>query len=299
MIRIIAILVLLFLSSMSYAADKIICTVNDQIITESEFEEFVNVLRFKISVENNDQDKAYSRFLEERSKALDKLIEDRLITEAAQQKGYKIPDDLIESRLQDFRNQFSKEQDFIDTLVAKGINIKTLKQKIITQILMKQIVNDEVRSKINIKPYEVTEFYNEHKEEYKMDSELDYTAIVLKTFESAHDVYNELNKAEIPQVVIDFYSKVSRKGKFSEKGVADNLRVLFDNSDQKLFQPIKVGESYYVFYVTNRYPQRYLQLDEVYSDIVNNLFEKRFVEDFSQWVDSLKEDAVIKIISKD
>ena len=295
--RLIVIFLAVFISNVCFAADKIVCVVNDQIITESEMNEFMNVLRFKISMQYKDPDIAYRMFEKEKVGVLEKIIEDRLITQAAQEKGYEIPEGLIEERIDEFRSQFKTEQEFEETLVTKGINIKSLRKKVVDQILMRQIVNDEVRSKIKIKPYQVTDYYKANMNSFVDDAGLNYKAIVLEDEEKAVDVYDMLVKTFDHEAIIKGFKESTKDGSVNKGEVAQELEVLFENPDKKFYAPIKVGQSYYVFIVVQRWEMKQIELKEVYAQIMEALFQKDFVMRFAEWVEILKKDAVIKMVN--
>ena len=279
-----------------YAADGIVGIVNGDVITESELSEFLRVLKFKISMSVSDPVLARSQFETERLDALNKLIEDRLIIQAAQSKGYVIPQELIDEKAEEFRSQFRTEEDFENALIERGINIKILKKKVSDQILMRQIINDEVRSTIKINPYEITEYYNANKEEMKLDASLKYRAVIAENSSKADSVHKQLIQPSADfDNIFRAYSDIATYGTLNESDVMDELKVLFAESDKKIFKPIVVSGNYYVFVIDERLPVRYPDLKDVYGRISELLFEKKFVERFAQWVDKLKKDAVIKL----
>lgn len=280
-----------------YAADKIVCVVNGDVITDRELKEFENVLRFKISMQYKDKDKAYEVFEEERKNALEKMIEDRLIINAAQEKKYELPESFIEKRIEEFRSQFPSDEAFHKSLVARGINLKLLKEKVANQILMKQVVNDEVRSKVNIKPYQITDYYTKNSDSFVYDAQIKYRAIVLEDDAKAKAAYAGLSQAEDVEKVFDLYKDDVSSGTLNEKDVMDDLKVLFSDKVKKVFEPILLADSHYVFFVDERIAAQQAPLDEVHTEIMNELFQQRFSELFGEWIEKLKEDAIIKIMS--
>ena len=289
-------LFMIFFANISFAADKIICIVNDKVITENELQEFVSILKYKIMMGQSDQRKAYSRFKEEEAKSLNKMVEDRLMTQAAEAKGYIIPEELIEKRLMEFREQFKTEEEFEESLVSRGINVKLLKQKLHNQILMQQIVNDEVRSKVKTKPYQITDYYKSHLAEFTDDAKIKYRAIVTEEENVADAAYEGFMNAENIENIFNLYKDKVTNGTLNEMEVAEELKILFDQKNKKVFHPIKIAESFYVFVVEERLAKRFLDLKEVYNDVSNRLFEENFNRTFAEWVDKLKKDAVIKIV---
>ena len=53
-------------------------------------------------------------------KGLDKLIEDKLILAAANDKGIEVRDDIVDKRMQEIKDRYASEEDFINALNSPG-----------------------------------------------------------------------------------------------------------------------------------------------------------------------------------
>jgi peptidyl-prolyl cis-trans isomerase SurA len=292
--QLIVLSVMLSLTGYSMAADRIVCTVNGEVITEKELQEFKQVLKFRISMERKDPQAAQQAFLEAEKQALDTLIEDRLLLTAARKNPYQIPDSMVTERLKEYRDRFKSEAEFEQSLVAQGIGIQELKEKIREQILVKAVVNDEVRSKITISPQEITAFYEQHIHEFTQDESVSYAAFVFDSSTTADAVYLQLHARPVFDELARTYKDNLKKGNVMRNEASTALQPLFSENDRDVFEPIYIDGKYYVFVIEKRTSGHVTELKDAHEQIYGRLFEEKFTDRFQKWVDQLKKDALIQ-----
>lgn len=291
-------LLLLFsIASTGYAKDKIIAVVNGELITEQEKSEFENVLKYKLSTQYNNPEEAYAKFMEAQEDSLVNLIEDRLILNEAKAQEYEIDESRIEKRLDEFRAQYPSEEIFYADLIKRGLSIDILRKKILDQILMKQVVAHKVSSQISVKPHEVTKFYKDNPEKFMLDQKVVYKAMVFNNVEDAQKASTTIKRAQRNgdlQMVLGQYEDSLRKGELDKSSVMEELSVLFDDINQVVYDPIKVGDDFYVFVVTDRSPEGKVSIAEAHTMISNYIYQKKYDEKFEEWLSELKEKAIVE-----
>lgn len=289
---------ILMFTSAIYAADKIVAIVNGEIITEQELQEFENVLMYKLSSQYRNPEEAHKKFIEAQKDALNNLIEDRLILNEAKLQEYEIEDSSVEERLEQFRTQYPSEELFEADLVKRGLSIAALRNKILDQILMKQVVAHKVNSQIGVKPYEITEFYKENKDKFTVDEKVEYKALVSVDIDAASEAYETFKIAQRNgdlDLLFEKYKQSLRSGELEKTSVMDELAILFNDNTKVIYEPIKVGDEYYVFAVTKRTPKTILSLADAHANISNFVYQQKYQEKFDSWVDELKEKAIIEV----
>ena len=133
---------------------KIIARVNDLAITSKDLDDFIKALSLYLQDEYKDEEDL-------KKNALERLIEDKLILNAAKKENFQIPDYLIEARLKDIISKFKSREEFENSLIEKGLTITKLRERIKEQYLIRFALDKYVNSHIDVSPSEVIKFYNE------------------------------------------------------------------------------------------------------------------------------------------
>jgi len=290
------ILVFCVYTNLAIAEDKIIAIVNQEVITKKDFTDFLNFMRMQLSQQYKGKE------LEEKTNSaktelLKRLIEDRLILQEAKKSGMIIDEARIKSRINEAKKDYPTDTQFQAELMKQGLTQADIEKKIREQFLMFNIVEKEVRSKINIKPEEVTEFYEKHKKNFNSGEGREIEAISLESDDLARTVAYSLKSgtklvdlaARYPFTVNQL--KVNR-GDEIRKEIEDVLIKLGVN---EVSEPVKIDNKYYIFRIINITAAKELTLTEVQDKIQSLLIEKKMQEGLIRWLDGLKKDSYIKI----
>lgn len=144
--------------------EEIVCRVNNQIITHSEFIRSKDQLRDEVKQQDpNDADKVYA---DKEKDVLRDLIDQQLLLEKGKDLGITGETDLVK-RLDEMRKQMK-----LDSMEAlekaaeqQGISWEDFKQQQKNQIITQKVIGEEVSSKLSISKEEAEKFYDEHKSE--------------------------------------------------------------------------------------------------------------------------------------
>ncbi len=297
MIKRIAITVcILLITAQAGAANKIMAVVNDTVITESEVEDYLNVIKLKASAQNpefDDTDFNYTK-----SDALNDLIEDKLIVQAAREQQFQIPRDLIDKRLDEFIDQFKYREDFENSLIKQGLTVISLREKIRDQILMRQIINKEIEDKVEITPHEITAFYQAHKQDFVRPASVNYIGLQFAQKAKADEVFEQLKSARTPDDIIEEYRKNKVSGILFEGESRKELKTIFNAQLDKPMRPVTIDGRHYIFIVTEKNPPTELSLRNVKNQIYDYLYASKYDILFSKWLNKLQKNAVIKIFNE-
>lgn len=290
--------------------NKFVAIVNDEVITQQDVDQMLAVLYAQYSQEFKG-DELLQKMETVKKDILNQIIEDKLVLSRAKELGIKITESEINERLDYIKNGFPSEEVFYDTIRTQGVTVANLKDRYRDQIMMKKLVDYEVKSKISVLPSETNAYYEKHKDRFRENDKYRIKNILIK---AKDDVSFELAKVEIE----DIYCKLKEGGNFddlarqysqgpnAEKGgdmgyieKGQMLEVL----DKAIFklklgefsEPVKSDMGYHIFKAEDIKYGKQASLEEVQKDIQVIIFQEKFKAQVSEWLSGLKKKAYISI----
>jgi len=280
-----------------FAQDKIIAVVNNDIVTQKEFDDFVMFMRMQLSTELKGRrldDKIESM----KGEFIDRLIEDKIILQEAQKNKIIVDESRVKGRLDEIRKQYPSDIEFQQALKKQGMVQADVESKVRDQMLMYGIIDAKVRSKVAVSPVEVTAFYQNDPAKFQAPQVSEFDYIVLESSGLADEISRGIKNGQALESFTDKYSlsvaKLSmREGQF-KKDVEESLMKL---KSGEVSEPLKIENKYYIFRLNNIIPPRQLSLAEAQESIQSYLFNRKMQEKLAQWLDGLKKQSYIKIIN--
>ena len=279
----------------AYAQDKIVAVVNNEVITDKDFEDFISFTRLQMSEQSGERE-LDSRIDRMRSGLLDKMIEDRLIIQAARKNDIKIDENRVKARLKEIKSRYASTQEFLDDLMKHGLVQDDIERKIRDQLSMFTIVDQKVRDKIIVRPDEVTAYYNRHLDEFESPEERQLDVITANNEDTAAAVMHDLKRSvKIADIKVRYPVSVnSITAKYGSDLDASIEESVFALKAGEVSQPLLTGGKYYVFRVNSVIPKRNAQLGELQEKIHSRIFDDKLQEEMRKWIDELKTKAYIK-----
>ena len=114
------------LGVMAQGVTSIIAKVNNEIITSSDLNEYLQILVYRLG------DKAVDfspDSPEGRKEALERLIEDRLILDQAKQYNVEVPSYWVQAKLDQMIESFPSREHFEKSLIDRGLSVSLLKNR--------------------------------------------------------------------------------------------------------------------------------------------------------------------------
>lgn len=285
------------------AMEGIVAVVNDEVITQKDIDEFASMMYLQHSGEYKDRKELEEEIQKWKKDAVEGLIEDRLLVQEAKKKKIVIEPELVDRRIEEIKVQFSTSEDFEKTILSEGLNLNDLKRKINEQLLMRQIVEQEVREKIFVAPTEITAFYEGHKDEIKEPEKADVDSIFIPFGDSegsaqkkAEEALSELKKGtSFPEVARRYsYSPsigIVIKGQL-KKEIED---VIFKLKKGEFSLVVKTEQGFYIFKLNDILPSKQLSINEAQTQIQRIIFAEKFERKFNEWLNGLKSNAYINV----
>lgn len=279
-----------------YAQDKIIAVVNNEVITQKELNDFLNFMRMQLSREYKGS--ALEKKIDSmKNDLLDKLIEDRLILQEAKKDKITIDEARIKARINEIKKRYPGDQEFQADLSRQGMVQADIEKKIREQFLMYGIIDKNIKSKILVRPEEVTSFYHENKKEMVTPEAKELDVITLENKDQAASFSYNLKRGEKLEDLAMRYPLTINKINYSEKGELKNeIEVVVEKLNiSEVSDPVKIDEKYYVFRLYNIIPLKQLNLSEAQERIHEFVFNSKMQEELAKWLDELKKKSYIKI----
>jgi len=287
---------LLSASGLLYAQDKVVAVVNNEIITQKELDDFLSFARMQYSRELKGQ------ALEEKVQGakqdlLQRLIEDRLILQQAKDDKISIEPARVKARIIELKKRYATESEFQEDLSKQGLVEADLENKVREQMLMYEMVQQKVRSKIMVRPDEITSFYDQNKREFLAPEERQLTIIILQDESMAKNVSYYLR---LGQKLEDLATRYTFSTNTLSAWQGQDLRKEIEETVFKLglgevSEPVKVDRQYYVFKLDNIIGSHQLSLAQSQDKIQTYLFEKKMQEALAKWLDEIEKQSYIKI----
>ena len=124
--------------------DRVVAVVNQEIITLSEVEKWIDPLKQEIVAE--DRLERRERIVGLRRRVLDKLIEEKLIDQEVKKSGIKISSKEIEATLEEVRRRNAVTQEDLEkALAVEGLTLETYKKQIEKGLQRQKLINWSVK----------------------------------------------------------------------------------------------------------------------------------------------------------
>jgi len=288
--------------------DKVIVVVNDEVVTQREFD------RAFVPVNKDYSSKFKGQELETRLAAaekgiLEQLINSKLVISLAKKAEVAIDEAEFKERMSKLKVYFKSEEEFAKMLNERGTNITEFERELRDQMLAQKFVEQEVAASIVVTPAEIKDVYDKNKEQFVKPNSAKVRGIMVRKVEGDEtgacrkkmdDIVSELDRG---RSFIEVASERS-EGPYAENGGDMGYMSpgqTLEKIDKTVFA-LKAGEvsdivetpiGYHLFLVEDVQPSRALELKEVSNYIKDQLFMKQFEEKMVKWVEEKRKNAYI------
>jgi peptidyl-prolyl cis-trans isomerase SurA len=295
--------------------DRVVAVVNEEVITQAEVDTFLRPIYKQYSAEMSGE--ALAKAINEvRQKILNQMIEDKLVYQEAVAQGIEIKDEDLEKEFQDFKAKMEKPEELDEMLEREGLTMKSLRERLKKQAMVRQLQDREIRSKVIISPVQVEDFYKNNPEKFKTKERVRVRSLTVKKSEEARakgltdekakqrmDLLDQKIKLyrNFDQVVKDFsedsHAKEDGLGDWIERGAmiesVDN--VIFKTPVGKLTGIVETPVGYHIFRIEAKEPENVHTFEEAKNQISGYLFQEESNKRFKEWMEEIKKAAYISI----
>ncbi len=270
---------------------KIIAKVNNEVITSKDLDNHIKALSHRFSQNESDVPADSDDF---RKEILQRLIEDKLILSIAKRDKMAVPSAWVESRVNQMISVYPSRDAFELSLIAEGLNLPLLREKIKEQYLLQQTIEKRVRSEVRVFPQEISRYYKAHKEDFVFPEK--YTLWIARVKdENVFKNLMEVVKAEGIRGGRNKFPELFGEVETYKKQLRLELVEAIEEIEEGKYIVKDIEEIIYLIYLEKVTPSRPVSLAEAKEEIRAVLEEEKFQKRFQEWVSKLKKTAVIKV----
>ena len=243
--------------------------------------------------------------------AIQQLIEERLILQAAKQAKVTVEDRSVEERLAAARQRFPSDAAFDDALMSEGLTRAMLRARYRDNLLMQRVVEQDVRAKTVVTPNEMARYYEAHPEEMRSASRVQARHLLVR-------ITPQRPAADALSVIEGIRRKIDKEHPFADlaKASSDGPEAsqggdlgwvtpgqLRPELDETLFRlepgvvsdPILTDVGYHLVLVEQRDPVQTWSFEQVQMSIREKLLRQKFENKLAQWLADLRAKAYIVV----
>jgi peptidyl-prolyl cis-trans isomerase SurA len=147
--------------------DRIVAVVNDEIITLYDLNKTLQPYEENIRALGYSPEKARKTLFKLRTDLLNKLIDEKLADQQIKKNNIKVSTqeiDMTIERLKEMRSY--TDEDLRAGLAQQGLTMEEYRENLKQQLLRRNLVNREIKSKIVVTNEDIEKYYNDHREKY-------------------------------------------------------------------------------------------------------------------------------------
>ncbi len=304
-----AVIVCLLPTGVAYASpllDRVVAVVNKEVITWSELYramefEFMNTEMKSIS----DADKK-KLFRESEALFLENMIDRKLQLQAARRLDIGAGKEEVAEAIESIKKKYSMgDKEFQESLKKEGFSYDEYTKRLTEQIILSKVVGQQVRNKIVVTDEEVRQYMAKNTDtEYRVrqiffkkpEKETDKGAVEAR----AEEVFQKVKAGEDFAAAALKYSEdpTARMGGdlgFIKKSLLGKefLDVLSEMSAGDVGKPFWTARGLHIIKLEEKVDSK--NVDAFRESVKKKLFEKKFDEEYRNWIRGLREQAFVEV----
>ena len=269
--------------------------------------------------------------VKEKTSIVKDLIEKEVVRELINQQGKKenvaLDNTLIEKELESLRSAYSSEKEFNDALKARNINLEDIKKSMQIDLNARQLLNKQIKGKINISNEDVKKYYEKNKSQFQRPVAHHARHILaayfppealrnqtIKELQKNKEFYARMAEEKINKIIeelkkgADFkeLAKIQSDDESSREtgGDLDYIyKGIFDTGFDEAIEKLHPGEisgkirtrfGFHVIQLIEKKPSELAPFDEMKPGIQKYLFIKEAKKQVASYVEKLKKTANIE-----
>ncbi len=277
-----------------FAANRVVAVVNNEVITARDLNNYYKVASMQRANQFFDIEDIEKEKEKAKKEILDRLIDDRLILQQAKKEGIEVSASWVQARVNQLAAGYPSLTSFSESLEREGFSLAYLKRRFRQQYLTRTIIDQRIRAQISISPRQISQYYQDNREAFQGISEAVFFMASDKDRSNLERIAGRIDRSGISRAKDRHKNELSRFDVRLDQLKESLAEVLLEIGDGS-HKIIETQDGYRLLYRKKVKPSRFLALAEVQDKIYRILWEKEFSLKFNQWVDSLREEAVIRV----
>jgi peptidyl-prolyl cis-trans isomerase SurA len=235
---------------------------------------------------------------------LDALITERIIKLEISAQGIVVGDEDVDRYIETIRtrNALSEEQ-LRQALQAQGVTWEDYRKQVRDELQKAQLINREIRGKVNVTPEEVERYYQAHLEEYATPEEATVSHIVLRlspdapedeaaaVMGRAEQIHVQLEGGANFEELAKQYSEDSaaksggKLGKLKKGEMLDEFEEVVMTLDEgEISRPFRTSVGVHIVRVEARHGASHQPLESLADEIKQRLYNAALEERYGRWL---------------
>jgi peptidyl-prolyl cis-trans isomerase SurA len=274
--------------------NRIVATIDGDPITQIELERFAEVAKKR---PGGDQ-------INDQKVLLDELVLEKIIQKQVEVLGLKASDQQIDNYIESIRTRNNlTEQQLMEALKQQNMGWDQYRAQVRTDIERANLINREIRTKVNVSPEEVERYYKAHLDEYGSSPKVTARLITFLVPRDASDADKAAIRAKAEEVQKraadggDFakLAKEYSQGPAAEEGgdigeiQPDEMQPEFAKAAKKL-EPGQVSpliatpEGFHILKIDKASGETHRPLSEVSEEIKEKLYKEAMESRYDRWL---------------
>lgn len=287
--------------------DRIVAVVNDDIIRLKELNQAVAPMEKQIREKNDPLLREQEEIYKIRTEVLNNLIDEALADQEIREAGIFVEEREIDSAIEQVKaaNYYSDE-DLRQALTASGITMDAYREEIRHQMQRNKLVSQKIESKIIVTDSDIEAYYSAHPEKYASRKKYFLQNILITDpleDPKIQTVYEQLEKGMPFEEAAGMYSQApnaaegGRLGFFALEDLTETIRTAVGDLSPGEFSAVtETEQGLQIFYVREIKETPGRSLEDAEDEIRRLLYEENVNRKFQAWIETLRQEAHIKII---
>ena len=281
--------------------DRIVAIVNDDIITLSKLNKATRLYRQNIEASQGSNAQKQEMLHKVQQQVLQQLVDISLTVQEAKKYDIEVTDADIDAAIENVKQDKNMDDASLKQgLAAEGLTLEDYRTQVKEQILQSMLINRTVRSKVVVTDADVQAYYeaNQSIRKYKLKN------IITKTEDEIKEVQARLSSSQTDfSELARNYSVGSNAAQGGDIGVfdissfsEDISNAIKDLTKGQYTKILPAGSAFQIIYVDDIIMDGQMNATEAKADIQEILFKEKAAEQFQNWLQSLKNDAHVKLM---
>jgi len=292
----------------AHVVERIIARVNAEIITQRQFERERDKLRDELSQQYSGAE-LDAKLNDESKNLLRNLIDQSLMVQKAKDEDINVETDIVK-RLDQMRKQdnLATIEDMQKAAEEQGINWEDFKDQIRRQLLMQEVIQRDIGSRIIVTRQEELKYYNDHKDDFQSEGVIHLAEILISTEKYKPDEAEKRAKAAEAELKGGArFNDVAKKysdGPDAEQGgdigvmktptIAPTIAAALAKLETNEYtDPIQTENGYMILRLLERFSPGIPKFEEAEQRVQETIYSQRMVPKFREFATQLRKDSYI------
>ncbi len=293
--------------------EQIIARVNDDIITQSDYERSKDELRQELSQNYFGADLDHQMALREKNILRD-LIDQLLLIQIAKDDGISVDNDLVK-QLDSIRekNHLKTMDDLEQAVTQSGISYEDFKNNIKNNLYTQSVIRQEVGRRVQVTQEEINKYYEAHKKDFERPAEVKFREILISTENKNPAQIQEAEKkaadlaarAKKGEDFAELAKKYSDGPTAKEGGEQDYIQrsqllkeiadVAFKLNRNEVSEPIRTKFGFMIIKLEDKHEAGLLPVDRVSNSISDAIYMSKLNPALRQFLTEARKKAFVEV----